>query len=85
MMEAIVPEYTQLGMVREPSGTTVTGIVPTNAYRCSDGTYIIIGANGDSLFQRLMSAISRQDLANDPELKSNAGRVKHAERYKICT
>lgn len=75
MMEAIVPEYSGAGVVREPSGTTVTGIVPTNTYRCGDGKYVVIGGNGDSIFKRLMEAIGRPDLADDPRLETNQGRV----------
>ena len=80
LMEAVIPEYTGAGVVRQPSGTTVTGIVPTNTYRCADGKYLIIGGNGDSIFKRLMSAIGREDMANDPELTENPGRVKNEER-----
>ncbi len=80
MMEAVVPEYDRLGLVREPSGTTITGVVPTNTYPCSDGKYVIIGGNGDSIFKRLMCAADRPDMANDPELADNAGRVQHQER-----
>ncbi|MCG8670654.1 MAG: CoA transferase [Pseudomonadales bacterium] len=75
MMEAVVPEYSGAGVVRQPSGTTVTGIVPTNTYRCGDGKYVVIGGNGDSIFKRLMEAIGRVDLANDERLSTNQGRV----------
>jgi crotonobetainyl-CoA:carnitine CoA-transferase CaiB-like acyl-CoA transferase len=44
---------------------------------CSDGKYVVIGANGDSLFQRLMRAIGRPDMADDPRFANNAGRVRH--------
>lgn len=77
MLEGVVPEYDGAGVVREPSGTTVTGIVPTNTYRCRDGRYVVIGGNGDSIYRRLMKAAGRQDLADDPRLASNAGRVDH--------
>lgn len=80
LMEAVIPEYTGAGVVRQPSGTTVTGIVPTNTYRCADGKYLIIGGNGDSIFKRLMLAIGREDMANDPELAENPGRVKNEQR-----
>lgn len=76
LMEAVVPEFSGAGVVREPAGTTVTGIVPTNTYRCVDGRFVVIGGNGDSIFRRLMDGISRPDLANDPELAVNAGRVR---------
>jgi len=77
MMEGVLPEYAETGAIREPSGSTVTGIVPTNTYACSDGRYIVIGGNGDSIFQRLMCAIGRADMAEDKRLMDNQGRVKH--------
>jgi len=75
MLEGVVPEYDGAGLVREPSGTTVTGIVPTNTYRSRDGRFVVIGGNGDSIFRRLMRAAGRDDLADDPSLADNAGRV----------
>ena len=77
LMEAVVPEYDGNGVVREPSGTTVTGIVPTNTYRCRDGKFIVIGGNGDSIFQRLMVVAEHPQMADDPRLASNPGRVEH--------
>jgi crotonobetainyl-CoA:carnitine CoA-transferase CaiB-like acyl-CoA transferase len=77
MLEGVVPEYDGAGVVREPSGSTITGIVPTNTYRCSDGRFIIIGANGDSIFKRLCEAMGRHDMAADERLANNAGRVEH--------
>jgi len=77
LMEAVVPEFDGNGAIRQPSGSTVTGIVPTNTYRCSDSKYIVIGGNGDSIFQRLMLAAGQPDMAEDPRLASNQGRVEH--------
>jgi crotonobetainyl-CoA:carnitine CoA-transferase CaiB-like acyl-CoA transferase len=77
MMEGVVPEYSGAGVVREPSGSTLTGIVPTNTYRCRDGKFVIIGGNGDSIYKRLMNAMGRPDLADDPRMTNNAGRVQH--------
>lgn len=77
LLEGVVPEYDGAGVVREPSGSTITGIVPTNTYRCADGKFIIIGANGDSIFRRLCEAMGRPDLAADSRLAQNAGRVEH--------
>jgi crotonobetainyl-CoA:carnitine CoA-transferase CaiB-like acyl-CoA transferase len=79
LLEGVVPEYDGAGVVREPSGSTITGIVPTNTYRCSDGKFIIIGANGDSIFKRLCEAMGRTDMAQDPRLEHNAGRVEHEQ------
>ena len=77
LMEAVVPEFDGNGVVREPSGSTVTGIVPTNTYRCRDGKFIVIGGNGDSIFQRLMVTAGHPQMADDPLLASNQGRVEH--------
>jgi formyl-CoA transferase len=73
-MESLLPEYSAFGAVREPAGSALPGIAPSNAYRCSDG-YVLIAGNGDSIFKRLMAVIARPDLAADPALADNAGRV----------
>lgn len=77
MLESVVPEYDGAGAVRGPSGSTLTGIVPTNTYLCRDRKYVIIGGNGDSIFQRLMCAAGRPEMAEDPRFANNAGRVAH--------
>jgi crotonobetainyl-CoA:carnitine CoA-transferase CaiB-like acyl-CoA transferase len=77
LLESVVPEYDGAGVVREPSGSTLTGIVPTNTYRCADAKYVIIGGNGDSIYQRLMRAIGRPEMAADPRFASNAKRVEN--------
>jgi len=79
MMEAVVPEYDRCGVVREPSGSTITGVVPTNTYLCKDGKHVIIGGNGDSIYKRLMRTAGRPELADDPRLATNDGRVKHQD------
>lgn len=79
LMEGIVPEFDGADVIREPSGTTITGIVPTNTYRCSDEKFVIIGGNGDSIFKRLMIAAGRSDMAENPAMADNAGRVLHEE------
>ena len=75
LLEAVIPEFDGAGEIRQPAGSTVTGIVPTNTYRCADGKYVIIGGNGDSIFKRLMVTAERADLAEDPRLAKNPGRV----------
>ena len=80
LLEGIVPEFDGAGVIREPSGTTITGIVPTNTYLCKDGKHVVIGGNGDSIFKRLMTEAGRPDMAEDPELEHNPGRVIHQAR-----
>ena len=76
VMESLVPEYSAFGVVREPAGSALPGIAPSNAYRCGDGGVVLVAGNGDSIFKRLMTAIGRDDLGADPALADNAGRVQ---------
>ena len=73
-MESLLPEHSAFGAVRGPAGSALPGIAPSNAYACSDG-FALIAGNGDSIFKRLMKAIAREDLAADPALADNTGRV----------
>jgi|SRR5690606_8642840 len=82
MLESLLPEYSFMGHVRQRSGSKLEGIVPTGTYPCAPGPagedrWIAIGANSDSMFMRLMRAIGRDDLASDPALRHNDGRVAH--------
>ncbi len=79
MMESTLPEFDLFGIVRERTGTNLTGIVPSNTYVTRDGQHVVIGANADSIFKRLARAMGRDDLANDPSLADNAGRAKRAD------
>ena len=79
MMEGALPEYDLFGEIRERTGSNLTGIVPSNTYLTRDGQHVVIGANADSIFKRLMKAIGREDLAEDESLADNAGRAKRAE------
>jgi formyl-CoA transferase len=78
VMESLIPEYSAFGAVREAAGSALPGIAPSNAYRCTDG-YVLVAGNGDSIFRRLMSVIGRDDLAADPSLADNAGRVARVD------
>ena len=84
LMESLLPEYDMTGFVRERSGASLPGIVPSNTYTTRDGKYVVIGANGDAIFRRMMTAIGREDLGNDPALARNDGRVaRTAELDKV--
>ncbi|CAL1711667.1 unnamed protein product [Somion occarium] len=81
LMEGIIPEYDRKGKIRGPSGSSVTGIVPTNAYPClpspsspNKPSYVVIGANADSMYNRMMQAIGREDLIG-PNYAQNHHRV----------
>ncbi|MGZ5662253.1 MAG: CaiB/BaiF CoA transferase family protein, partial [Usitatibacter sp.] len=79
MMESMLPEFGLGGFVRERTGASLPGIVPSNTYPCRDAKYVVIGANADSIFKRMMRAIGRGDLADDPSLATNDGRVARTE------
>ncbi|PUA19314.1 CaiB/BaiF CoA-transferase family protein [Glaciimonas sp. PCH181] len=77
VMESMIPEYAEFGLVRERTGASLPGISPSSTYPCSDGLYVIIAGNADSIYKRLMNAMGRHDLAEDPRLARNDGRVQH--------
>ena len=84
MMESLVPEFDVFGFIRERTGNVMPGITPSNTHTTRDGKHLIIGANGDAIFRRLMLVIGRSDLADDPQLSSNAGRdARAAEIYAV--
>jgi formyl-CoA transferase len=78
--ESLLPEYDAQGAIRERSGSTLPGIAPSNLYPCSDGAYVLIAGNADSLYRRLMTAIGREDLRDDPALARNDGRAAQMQR-----
>jgi crotonobetainyl-CoA:carnitine CoA-transferase CaiB-like acyl-CoA transferase len=78
IMESLIPEYGVQGEIRERSGGALPGIAPTNAYRSKDG-YVLVAGNGDSIFRRLMKAIGREDIGEDPRFADNAGRAAEAD------
>jgi crotonobetainyl-CoA:carnitine CoA-transferase CaiB-like acyl-CoA transferase len=80
VMESLVPEYAEFGHVRERSGASLPGISPSNTYLCGDGRFVVVAGNGDAIFRRLMAAIGRGDLGEDPELAGNDGRVRQNDR-----
>ena len=82
LMESLLPEYGMFQMVRERTGSSLPGIVPSNTYVTRDGKYVVIGANADSIFKRMMRAIGREDLADDPGLAHNDGRVARTEEIE---
>jgi formyl-CoA transferase len=79
-MESLLPEYDAHGHVRERSGSALPGIAPSNLYPCQDGAYVLIAGNADSLYRRLMTAIGREDLRDDPALARNDGRAAQMQR-----
>jgi formyl-CoA transferase len=76
VMESLIPEFAVLGHVRERAGASMPGIAPSGTYPCRDGSYVVVAGNSDGIYRRLMQAIGRADLADDPALAHNDGRAK---------
>lgn len=79
LMESTLTEYADRGLVRERAGGRLPGISPSNTYKSRDGQWVVIAGNGDAIFRRMMQAVERPDLAADPALQSNEGRVAQDE------
>ena len=77
--ESLLPEYGADGTIRERTGSSLPGIAPSNTYQTKDQRYLVIAANGDSIFQRLMHAIGRTDVAEDPRFAHNDGRARDSD------
>jgi formyl-CoA transferase len=80
LLESIVPEYAALGLVREPTGTSIGGVAPSNIFRSRDGKWLVIAANQDSLFRRLCTVMGRPELADDPRFRDHAARGAHEDQ-----
>src|SRR5690606_2384944 len=79
LLESALPEYDRLGVVRQPSGTKLPKVAPSNIYRTKDGRWIVIAANADNVFKRLCQAMERPELASDPRFATHAARGEHQE------
>ncbi|HSF47947.1 MAG TPA: CaiB/BaiF CoA-transferase family protein [Burkholderiales bacterium] len=79
VMESLIPEYSVFKHVRERTGASLPGIAPSNTYPCKDGRYVIVAGNSDGIYKRLMHAIGRSDLAEDPKLARNDGRARESD------
>lgn len=79
LLESLVPDYDAYGVVRQRTGGSLPGVVPSGVYQCSDGQSVVIGGNANAVFARLMTAIGRDDLAADPDLADGPGRAGRAE------
>jgi crotonobetainyl-CoA:carnitine CoA-transferase CaiB-like acyl-CoA transferase len=78
LMESALPEYDKLGFVRQPSGTGLANVAPSNVYPTSEGDHVIIAANVDPMFRRLCQAMGRPELAQDPRYSSHKARGDNA-------
>jgi succinyl-CoA---D-citramalate CoA-transferase len=82
LLESMVPEYDRLGIVRGPGGTGLKGVAPSNIFESSDGKWMVIAANADTVFRRLCEAMGQQELADDPKYATHHARGEHQEELE---
>lgn len=82
LLESAVPEYDILGKIREPMGTGLKGVAPSNLFKSRDGKWVVIAANADGVFRRLCEAMGRPELADDPRFSSHRARGEHQEEIE---
>lgn len=82
LLESAVPEYDLLGKVREPSGTGLKGIAPSNLFKTRDGKWMVIAANTDKVFRRLCEAIGRPELPDDPRFSNHLARGRNQQEIE---
>ncbi|GGG19435.1 succinyl-CoA--D-citramalate CoA-transferase [Rhodococcoides trifolii] len=74
MMESLLPEWELGGYQRERTGSVLPNIAPSNVYPTLGGEMILVAANQDSVFGRLVTAMDRTDLIEDPRYRDHAAR-----------
>src|SRR5690242_18258812 len=82
LLESMVPEYDRLGIVRGPGGTGLKGVAPSNIFKSSDGTWMVIAANADKVFGRLCEAMGQAELALDPKFVTHIARGENQEELE---
>jgi formyl-CoA transferase len=75
LTEGAVTEYLHAGVIPERRGNQLLRTAPSNIYPTQDGKWMAIGANSPTTFPRLMRAMGREDLLEDPRYSDNLSRV----------
>jgi formyl-CoA transferase len=82
LLESTVPEYDRLGIVRGPGGTGLRGVAPSNIFKSSDDTWMVIAANADNVFRRLCAAMGQPELADDARFATHLARGDNQEELE---
>ncbi|QDI93128.1 CoA transferase [Salicibibacter halophilus] len=83
VMESVIPDYLLAGYIRERMGNVLPGVAPSNIYYTKDETYIVIGANSDTVFQRLCQAMDDPQLADHPDYKTHEARGRNQKKLDV--
>jgi crotonobetainyl-CoA:carnitine CoA-transferase CaiB-like acyl-CoA transferase len=72
-------EYRVTGRIKERLGSRSATTSPRNAFRTKEGRWIAISASMQVMAERLLRAVGRGDMLEDPRFRTNADRVRHAD------
>jgi crotonobetainyl-CoA:carnitine CoA-transferase CaiB-like acyl-CoA transferase len=82
LLESAVPEYDRLGIVRQPAGTGLKGVAPSNIFKSRDGLWVVIAANQDNVFRRLCEAMGQPELGDDPRFATHLARGENQDEIE---
>jgi crotonobetainyl-CoA:carnitine CoA-transferase CaiB-like acyl-CoA transferase len=84
LLDFFAIEYDQFGVVRGRRGNRNPYAAPGNVYQAKDGRWITVPASTQALFERLMKAVDRPDLAADPRYRANVDRVADPDELETA-
>ena len=79
MLESALPEYDKVGFIRQPSGTGLANVSPSNIFPTKDEKWVVIAANLDAMFNRLCDAMEQPELADDPRYSTHQVRGENCD------
>jgi len=79
MLESALPEYDKVGFIRQPSGTGLANVSPSNIFPTKDEKWVVIAANLDAMFKRLCDAMEQPELADDPRYSTHQVRGENCD------
>ncbi|WP_405642970.1 CaiB/BaiF CoA transferase family protein [Streptomyces sp. NBC_00019] len=71
--------YDQLGYVQERSGNRSANNAPRNTYRTADGGWVAVSTSAQSVAERVLRLVGREDLTAEPWFATGADRARHAD------
>jgi formyl-CoA transferase len=79
LLEGVIPEYHKLGVIRERVGNLNEVVAPADNFLTRDGKWVVFVLTSDTLFQRFLKAMEREDLILDSRFLTNIDRLKHRD------
>jgi formyl-CoA transferase len=79
VMDPQIANHRLTGEVKPRTGSRSTNTAPRNAYRCADGRFVCLSASTQGMVRKLLVAIGRPELVEDPRFRSNADRLRNWE------